>query len=46
MRHLTQGRAEGDRPVTTTGRPARLLLTRPDNPRAKDVELLRHLTAT
>nr|QIY76811.1 ISL3 family transposase [Streptomyces sp. RLB1-33] len=45
VRYLTQGRAEGDRPVTTPQRLARLLLTRPDNLRDKDAELLHHLTA-
>ena len=45
VRYLTQGRAEGDRPVTTPQRFARLLLTRPENLRAKDTALLRELTA-
>ncbi|MET8331780.1 ISL3 family transposase [Streptomyces sp. NPDC005181] len=44
-RYITQGRAEGDRPVITPRRFARLLLTRPDNLRDKDTELRRHLTA-
>ncbi|MFE3202338.1 ISL3 family transposase [Embleya sp. NPDC059237] len=44
-RYLTQGRAEGDRPVTTPRRFARILLTRPDNRREKDTELIRDLTA-
>ncbi|GAA2632715.1 ISL3 family transposase [Streptomyces vastus] len=44
-RYITQGRAEGDRPVITPRRLARLLLTRPDNLRDKDTELLRELTA-
>jgi hypothetical protein len=43
-RYLTQGRAEGDRPVTTPRRFARL--TRPENRRDKDTELIRDLTAT
>jgi transposase len=43
-RYLTQGRAEGDRSVVTPRRLARLLLTRPDNLRDKDAELLRELT--
>ena len=43
-RYLTQGRAEGDRSVITPRRLARLLLTRPDNLREKDAELLRELT--
>jgi transposase len=46
VRYLTQGRAEGDRPVITPNRLARLLLTRPDNLRDKDTELLRSLTAS
>jgi hypothetical protein len=44
-RYITQGRAEGDKPVTTPQRLARLLLTRPDNLRDKDTALLRELTA-
>ncbi|MCX5208458.1 ISL3 family transposase [Kitasatospora sp. NBC_00240] len=44
IRYLTQGRAEGDRPVTTPQRFARLLLTRPENLRDKDAVLLRELT--
>ncbi|MYS81795.1 ISL3 family transposase [Streptomyces sp. SID5474] len=44
VRYLTQGRAEGDRPVTTPQRFARLLLTRPENLRDKDTALLRELT--
>ena len=43
-RYLTQGRAEGDRPLVTPRHLARLLLTRPDNLRDKDAELLRELT--
>ncbi|MEY9848657.1 hypothetical protein ABH940_005761 [Streptacidiphilus sp. BW17] len=46
VRYLTQGRAEGGKPVTTARRLSRLLLTRPDNLRDKDGELLRELTAT
>ncbi|MEY9873279.1 hypothetical protein ABH931_002761 [Streptacidiphilus sp. MAP12-33] len=46
VRYITQGRAEGDRPVTTARCLSRLLLTRPDNLRDKDAELLRELTAT
>ncbi|MFD5654802.1 ISL3 family transposase [Streptomyces sp. NPDC127039] len=45
VRYLTQGRAEGDRPVTTPQRFARLLLTRPENLRDKDTALLRKLAA-
>lgn len=44
VRYLTQGRAEGNRPVTTPQRFARLLLTRPENLRDKDTTLLRELT--
>ncbi|TDC04055.1 ISL3 family transposase, partial [Streptomyces sp. 8K308] len=44
-RYITQGRAEGDRPVITPRRFARLMLTRPDNLRDKDAALLRELTA-
>ncbi|BBC28817.1 hypothetical protein SGFS_001080 [Streptomyces graminofaciens] len=43
-RYITQGRAEGDKPVTTPHRFARLLLTRPENLRDKDTALLRELT--
>lgn len=45
VRYLTQGRAEGDKPVTTPQRFARLLLTRPENLRDKDTALLRELAA-
>lgn len=44
-RYITQGCAEGNRPVITPRRFARLLLTRPDNLRDKDSELLGELTA-
>jgi len=44
-RYITQGRAEGDRPVTTPRWPARLLLTHPDRLRDKDTSLLAGLTA-
>jgi len=43
VRYITQGRAEGDKPVTTPQRSARLLLTRPENLRDKDTALLREL---
>lgn len=43
-RYLTQGRAEGERPVTTPQRFARLLLTRPENLRERGTALLRELT--
>jgi hypothetical protein len=43
-RYITQGRAEGEKPVTTPQRFAGLLLTRPENLRDKDTALLRVLT--
>lgn len=43
-RYITQGRAEGDRPILTPRRLARLLLTRPGNLRDKDAALLAELT--
>jgi transposase len=46
VRYITQGRVEGDRPVNTPQRFARLLLTRPENLRDKDAGLLRELTNT
>ncbi|RKE22118.1 transposase [Streptomyces sp. TLI_171] len=46
VRYLTQGRAEGDRPVTTPKHFARLLLTRPENLRDKDTSLLQELVQT
>lgn len=45
VRYLNQGRAEGDRPVTTPRRLARLLLTHPEHLRTKDTDLLGSLTA-
>lgn len=42
-RYITQGRAEGDRPVITPRRLARLLLTRPDRLREADTTLLQEL---
>lgn len=45
VRYLNQGRAEGDRPVTTPRHLARLLLTHPEHLRAKDTDLLALLTA-
>jgi transposase len=45
VRYLNQGRADGDRPVTTPRHLARLLLTRPDRLRTKDTDLLGLLTA-
>jgi transposase len=44
-RYLTQGRAEGARPVTTPQRAARLLLTKPDHLWTKDTELRNLITA-
>ncbi|GAB3275306.1 ISL3-like element IS469 family transposase [Actinocorallia lasiicapitis] len=44
-RYLNQGRAEGDRPVTTPRHVARLLPTRPEHLRDKDASLLKELTA-
>ncbi|MFE4874663.1 ISL3 family transposase [Streptomyces sp. NPDC056682] len=46
VRYITQGRAKGDKQVTTPQRFARLLLTRPENLRDKDAALLRELTQT
>nr|QIZ00601.1 hypothetical protein HEP87_51105 [Streptomyces sp. S1D4-11] len=43
-RYIAQGRAEGDKPVTTPQHFARLLLTRPENLRDKDTALLRERT--
>lgn len=43
VRYITQGRVEGDKPVTTPHRFARLLLTRPENLRDKDAALLGEL---
>lgn len=44
-RYITQGRAEGDRPVITPRRPARLLLTHPDRLRDSDTQLPQEPTA-
>ncbi|MFD5322274.1 ISL3 family transposase [Streptomyces sp. NPDC127098] len=44
VRYLNQGRAEGDRPVTTPRHLARLLLTHPDHLRTQDTALLGLLT--
>ncbi|MET9400910.1 ISL3 family transposase [Kitasatospora sp. NPDC002965] len=44
VRYITQGRADGDRPVTTPKHFARLLLSRPENLRDKDTAFLRELT--
>ncbi|WP_411144800.1 ISL3 family transposase [Streptomyces sp. x-80] len=45
VRYLNQGRAEGDRPVTTPRRATRLLLTHPEHLRTKETALLAALTA-
>jgi transposase len=45
-RYITQGRAEGDQPVITPRRLARLLLTRPDRLGAADTTLLQELVVT
>ncbi|MGW7587457.1 ISL3 family transposase [Kitasatospora sp. NPDC054768] len=42
-RYITQGRAEGDRPVISPRRLARLMLTRPDRLRDKEADLLQAL---
>lgn len=45
VRYLNQGRAEGDRPVTTARHASRLLLTDPENLRPKETTLLEKITA-
>ncbi|MFH8492159.1 ISL3 family transposase [Streptomyces longisporoflavus] len=45
VRYLNQGRAEGDRPVTTPRRASRLLLTDPGKLRPKETFLLEKITA-
>ncbi|MFE1989850.1 ISL3 family transposase [Streptomyces mirabilis] len=45
VRYLNQGRAEGDRPVTTPRHAGRLLLTNPENLRPKETTLLEKLAA-
>ncbi|MBP2334723.1 transposase [Saccharothrix coeruleofusca] len=45
VRYLNQGRAEGERPVTTSRHASSLLLTRPENLRPKDTELLEKISA-
>ncbi|MFD8708498.1 ISL3 family transposase [Kitasatospora sp. NPDC059648] len=45
-RYITQGRAEGDKPVTTPKHFTRLLLSKPENLRDNDTALLRELTQT
>jgi len=44
-RYLNQGRAEGDRPVTTPRHASRLLLTAPENLRPKETTLLEKIAA-
>jgi hypothetical protein len=46
VRYLNQGRAEGDRPVTTPRHASRLLLTDPENLRPKETTLLERIAAT
>ncbi|MFD7433752.1 ISL3 family transposase [Streptomyces sp. NPDC059861] len=46
VRYLNQGRAEGDRPVTTPRHASRLLLTNPENLRPKESTLLEKIAAT
>jgi transposase len=46
VRYLNQGRAEGDRPVTTARHASRLLLTTPANLRPKDMTLLEKIAAS
>jgi transposase len=45
VRYLNQGRAEGDRPVTTPRHAGRLLLTNPENLRPEETTLLEKLAA-
>ncbi|MFC5958328.1 transposase, partial [Streptomyces pratens] len=45
VRYLNQGRAEGDRPVTTPRHAGRLLLTNPENLRPKETTLLEKIAA-
>ncbi|MEI5097716.1 ISL3 family transposase [Streptomyces sp. PmtG] len=45
VRYLNQGRAEGDRPVTTPRHAGRLLLTDPENLRPKETDLLEKIAA-
>lgn len=45
VRYLNQGRAEGDRPVTTPHHASRLLLTDPENLRPKETTLLEKIAA-
>lgn len=45
-KYVTQGRIEGERPVTTPQRFSRLLLSRPEDLRDKDAAFLRELTSS
>ncbi|MGW6483597.1 ISL3 family transposase [Streptomyces sp. NPDC055059] len=45
VRYLNQGRAEGDRPVTTPRHASRLMLTNPENLRPKETALQEKITA-
>ncbi|MFF9128568.1 ISL3 family transposase [Streptomyces sp. NPDC014889] len=45
VRYLNQGRAEGDRPVTTPRHASRLMLTDPENRRPKETALLEKIAA-
>lgn len=45
-KYVTQGRIEGERPVTTPQRFYRLLLSRPEDLRDKDAAFLRELTSS
>ncbi|MES5824194.1 ISL3 family transposase [Streptomyces sp. RG80] len=45
IRYLNQGRADGDRPVTTARHATRLILTNPKHLRPKDTALLEKVTA-
>ena len=45
VRYLNQGRAAGDRPVTTPRHASRLLLTDPENLRPKETTLLEKIAA-
>ncbi|MGW6413368.1 ISL3 family transposase [Streptomyces vinaceus] len=46
IRYLNQGRAEGDRPVTTARHVGRLVLTHPENLRPKETTLLQKISAS
>ncbi|SDP98171.1 Transposase [Lentzea jiangxiensis] len=46
VRYLNQGRADGDRPVTTARHVSRLLLTKPGNLHPNETPLLQKITAS